>query len=72
MKPENDEMDRPTFEAAFALNLAPPDLDALFTRFKWARDSSGGDGEVAMAAVNEVLASPITLDEFIDMLVRAA
>lgn len=66
------EMDRPTFEAACALSLPQPDVATLASRFKWARDRTAGNGDAAMAAVNEVLAAPITFDEFIDLLAHAA
>ena len=72
MKPVKIAMDQATFEKAWALGLKEPDIGTLVARFTWARDQAGSDAEAAMAAVNEVLLAPLTLDEFIDRIVSAA
>jgi hypothetical protein len=66
------DMDRAAFQAAFAAKHTDPTLDHLVRRFKAAFQQTGGDTHSAMAAVNEVLATPITYEALMGRFRRAA
>jgi hypothetical protein len=57
-------MDEATFKAAFEASLAQPTFERLVQRFNWALQRTDGQVLAAMAAVNEILAVPISYEAF--------
>ncbi|MCI0589110.1 MAG: hypothetical protein L0323_20020 [Planctomycetes bacterium] len=66
------DMDLGAFEEAYGATWREPDFDALVRRFNWAYRESAGDTDSAMAAVNEVLATPMTYEAFFARMVERA
>lgn len=65
-------MDFLTFKAAFEAAFPEPTLEGQVARFDAAFKATGGDVHSAMAAVNEVLAEPVSFEELMDRFRRAA
>ncbi len=66
------EMDGATFQAALETQIPEPDLDHLIKRFNLAFRGTEGNTDAAMAAVNEVLANPISYDVLMGRIKKAA
>ena len=57
-------MDEVSFRAAFEATAPEPTFERLIQRFNWALQRTDGQVTCAMAAVNELLAIPITYEAF--------
>jgi len=58
-------MDEKEFTKAFGHAPREPAIDALQRRYQHALMASDGDAKTAMAAVNELLETPITNEDFL-------